>query len=81
MPRHAVLDPAANVDADAVTGSNATYEYAGIDARQPELLFTKAFTCYCPPCRDSASVRLDYCSCAFLECTGRWQQQTVHMQL
>ena len=27
---HAVLDPAANLDADSVAGSNSTYEYAGV---------------------------------------------------
>mmetsp|Transcript_2447 Transcript_2447/g.5140 ORF Transcript_2447/g.5140 Transcript_2447/m.5140 type:complete len:98 (+) Transcript_2447:9-302(+) len=32
---HAVLDAAANVDADSVTASNSTYEYAGIDASHP----------------------------------------------
>ena len=75
---HAVLDAAANLDADSVTASNATYEFAGVDAMQPELLYTKTFTCACMPCRDPASIGLEYRGCPFYEFTGRWQQQTVH---
>ena len=74
---HALLDAAANVDADSVTASNSTYEYAGVDARQPELLFTKTFTCYCRCCRDPSSISLRNRGCPFAESTGRWQQQTV----
>jgi hypothetical protein len=75
---HAVLDAAANVDADSVTDSNSTYEYAGIDAQQPELLYTKTFTCSCATCCDRSSIHLDFRSCPFAAFTGRWQQQTVH---
>ena len=75
---HAVLDAAANLDADSVTDSNATYEYAGIDASRPELLYTKTFTCYCLHCRTDSSVSLAYRGCPFAAFTGRWQQQTVH---
>lgn len=75
---HAVLDPAANVDADSVVGSNSTYEFAGIDASQPELLFTKTLTCACPVCRDPTSIALESRGCSFSAFTGRWHQQTVH---
>ena len=75
---HAVLDVAANVDADSVTASNSTYEYAGIDAQRPELLYTKTFTCACAVCRERSSISLDFRRCPFAAFTGRWQQQTVH---
>ena len=75
---HAVLDAAANLDADSVTSSNTMYEFAGIDAQQSELLYTKTFTCACLVCRDPTSIRLDFRACLFSEYTGRWRQQTVH---
>jgi hypothetical protein len=75
---HAILDAAANLDADSVTASNETYEYAGIDASQPEMLYTKTFTCAASCCRDRSSISLDSRACPFLAFTGRWQQQTVH---
>jgi hypothetical protein len=75
---HAILDAAANLDADSVTASNETYEYAGIDASQPEMLYTKTFTCAARCCRDRSSISLDSRACPFLAFTGRWQQQTVH---
>jgi hypothetical protein len=54
------------------------YEYAGIDASQPEMLYTKTFTCAASCCRDRSSISLDSRACPFLAFTGRWQQQTVH---
>ena len=74
---HAVLDPAENVDADSVTASNSTYEFAGIDASQPEMLYTKTFTCACRACRECTSVSLVYRECPYEAFTGRWHQQTV----
>ena len=61
-----------------MTASNETYEYAGIDASQPEMLYTKTFTCAASCCRDRSSISLDSRACPFLAFTGRWQQQTVH---
>jgi len=75
---HALLDAAANTDADAVAGSNATYEYAGMDAAQPEMLFTRTFTCACAACRRPGTVSVSYRECPFMTSTGRWRQQTVH---
>jgi len=66
------------VDADSVTASNETYEYAGIDASQPEMLYTKTFTCAAKCCRDRSSISMDSRACPFFAFTGRWQQQTVH---
>ena len=74
---HATLDAAANVDADQVLWSNSIYEMAGIDATQPEMLFAKAFTCACKPCRGPNAVRVSYRDCPFLTQTGRWRQLTV----
>ena len=42
------------------------------------VLWTKTFSCFCLTCREPSSICLDYRACPFLECTGRWQQQTVH---
>lgn len=75
---HALLDAAANTDADAVAGSNATYEYAGMDAAQPEMLFTRTFTCACAACCRPGTVSVSYRECPFMASTGRWHQQTVH---
>lgn len=80
---HAVLDAASNLDADPVPWSNSTYEYAEIDPEQPEMLFTRAFTCACEPCRGKDAVSLQYRDCPYLaytgrSYTGRWRQQTVH---
>ena len=75
---HAILDAAANVDADSVTASNSTYEYAGIDASRPELLYTKTLTCAAACCRDRSSISLTSRGCPFEAFTGRWRQQTVH---
>ena len=73
---HAELDAAANVDADSVTGSNSTYCFAGIDANQPDLLYTKTFTCAASCCRDRSTISLDSRGCPFEAFTGRWRQQT-----
>ena len=73
-----MLDATANVDADTVTNSNSTFDFAGTDAQQKELLYTKTFTCACPPCRDRSSIHLEYRGCPFMAFTGRWRQQTVH---
>jgi hypothetical protein len=78
---HAVLDPAANLDADSVTHSNTTYEFAGIDPAQPELLYTRTFTCACSACRMPLSADVPptaFRQCPYLSQTGRWRQNTVH---
>ena len=44
---HAVLDSAENFDADTIEGSNTLYDFAGIDARQPDLLYARLLPCVC----------------------------------
>jgi hypothetical protein len=75
---HAVLDPLANLDGDSVSASNSTYEFAGIDAERPELLYRKTFTCACSQCREPTSIGMLRYGCPFEVYTGRWRQQTVY---
>ena len=76
---HGVLDPTENYDADAVAGSHFMFEYAGVDASQPGLLYKKTLTCMCSICRDPASIRLSLSpTCPFWATTGKWQQATVN---
>ena len=74
---HAILDPCENYDADAVPNSNATYEFAGVDAERPGLLYSKTLPCVLPGCcRESTMVSLTH-SCPFWATTGKWRQNTV----
>ena len=53
---HAVLDSVENFDADSVEGSNDTYDFAGMDVKQPELLYTRTYPCVCKAAPGSAEV-------------------------
>ena len=57
LEAHAILDPVENVDADSVTHSNSTYEFAGVEALQPGLLYAKTLPCMCSVCKDPSSIR------------------------
>ena len=67
-----------DLDGDSVSASNSTYEFAGIDAKQPELLYRKTFTCACSRCREPTSIGMLPYGCPFEEYTGRWRQKTVY---
>ena len=57
LEAHAILDPCDNADADSVVDSNSTYEFGGVLADQPGLLFTKTLPCVCSVCRIPSSIR------------------------
>jgi hypothetical protein len=42
---HAILDDAADVDADQIAGSHSTYCSAGISTEHPEMLYTRTYAC------------------------------------
>ena len=44
---HAILTNAADVDADSIAGSNSTYDFTGMDASRPELLYIRTYSCAC----------------------------------
>ena len=44
---HAILSNAAAVDADSIAGSNSTYDFSGTDAKRPELLYIRTYSCAC----------------------------------
>ena len=44
---HAILSNAADVDADSIAGSNSTYDFTGMDASRPELLYIRTYSCAC----------------------------------
>lgn len=75
---HAILDYAADADADSIPGSNSTYEFAGVHADKPELLYTRTYPCACATCRKCESIHVEFDSCPFMATVGRWQQQTIH---
>ena len=74
---HAVLDSAENFDADTVEGSNDMYEFAGTDAKQPDLLYTRVLSCVCTACRNETSVHTEYKGCKYLTTCGKWRQRTT----
>ena len=78
MPREARRRGQPRCGLDHRQQANSTYEYAGIDATRPELLYTKTFTCGAPCCRDVSSIALGDRRCPYAASTGRWQQQTTH---
>ena len=45
---------------------------------QPELLYTRTYSCACATCREPSSVTIDNCSCPVASTVGRWRQQTIH---
>ena len=57
LEAHAILDPVENVDADAVQHSNSTYEWGGVDASHPGLLYAKTLPCLCAVCWDPSLIR------------------------
>ena len=75
---HALLLDAADTDADSIPGSNSTYEFAGMHPDQPELLYTRTYSCACATCREPSSVAVESCSCPVVSTVGRWRQQTIH---
>ena len=75
---HAILDDAADADADSIAGSNSTYEFVGMHSDQPELLYVRTYSCACPTCRVPSTVATDYSCCPYMETVGRWRQQTIH---
>jgi len=75
---HAILDPVENADADSIEHSNSTYEFAGVDATRPGLLYSKTLPCVCQVCRDPSSIALTESRCPFWATTGKWRQNTVH---
>ena len=64
-------------DADSVEGSNDTYEFAGIDATQPEMLYTRTYGCVCSGCRDTNSINQLYTGCTYMATCGTWRQRTT----
>ena len=76
---HAILDDSVDMDADSIAGSNSTYEFAGVDAARPELLYTRIYPCVCRRCRDpDLPVREDYSDCPHMTTVGKFMQQTIH---
>jgi len=75
---HGILDPAEDMDADSIPGSNSTYTFAGIDASKPEMLMTRTYFCAEPACRASSSIHCEHTHCSHADATGRWQQHTIH---
>ena len=75
---HAILDDTADVEADSITGSNSTYEFAGVDAERPELLYTRIYPCVCRRCREPSAVRSEYASCPYMTTVGKFQQHAIH---
>ena len=75
---HAILDAAAEAEADSIVGSNSTYCFAGISAEQPEMLYTRTYCCSCQCCRDPKSVHYEFSRCPNINTVGKWAQQTIH---
>jgi hypothetical protein len=76
---HAILDDAVDADADSIAGSNSTYEFAGVDAARPEMLYTRTYPCVCPRCRDpDLAVNQEYSDCPHMTTVGKFMQQTIH---
>ena len=75
---HAILLDGADTDADSIEGSNSTYEFAGMHADKPELLYTRTYSCACAACREPSSVALGFSRCPFMGTVGRWRQQTIY---
>ena len=79
---HALLDAAEDLDADSIPGSNSTYEFAGVREDNPEMLYTRTYSCACLKCRESSrdakAVNAEYSDCPCRNTVGRWQQQTIH---
>jgi len=74
---HAILDDAANADADQIAGSNSTYCFAGISAEHPEMLYTRTYACSCVHCRDPNSIHFEFASCPNMSTVGKWRQDTI----
>jgi len=75
---HAHLDDAADADADSIAGSNSTYEFAGVCADTPELLYTRTYSCACRSCREPTAVSVEHKGCPHMSTVGKFQQQTIH---
>ena len=79
---HGVLDATEDLDADSISGSNTTYEFAGVREDSPEMLYTRTYSCACLTCRESSrdakAVNAEYSACLCRNTVGRWQQQTIH---
>ena len=75
---HTLLLDAADTDADSIPGSNSTYEFVGMHADKPELLYTRTYSCACAICREPSSVALGPSRCPLVGTVGCWRQQTIH---
>ena len=75
---HGYLDLTVETDADSIEGSNSTYEFAGVCADQPELLYTRTYSCVCASCRGDGTINREYSGCPFMGTVGKWRQQTIH---
>ena len=58
-------------------GSNDMYEFAGIDAKQSDMLYTRVLSCVCTACRNETSVHSEYKGCKYLATCGKWRQRTT----
>ena len=70
---HDVIDNAEDVDADSIHGSNSTYDFAGLTRERPEDLFTRTYSCSCPPCRDVSAISSEYSECHYMSTVGKWR--------
>jgi hypothetical protein len=74
---HAILDGAADADADQIAGSNSTYCFAGISTEHPEMLYTRTYACSCLLCRDPDSIHFEFARCPNMSTVGKWKQDTI----
>jgi hypothetical protein len=74
---HAILDDAADVDADQIAGSNSTYCFAGISTEHPEMLYTRTYACSCVHCWDPNLIHFEFASCPNMSTVGKWRQDTI----
>lgn len=75
---HAILSNAVDTDADSISGSNSTYEFAGMHVEQPNLLYVRTYSCACPSCSKPETVNVEYVGCPLISSVGRWRQQPIH---
>ena len=75
---HGYLDSDADMDADSISGSNSTYDFAGVCPEQPELLDTRVYPCACRHCRRPGAVGVEYASCPYMSTCGQFKQRTIH---
>jgi hypothetical protein len=71
---HAILLNGADTDADSIAGSNSTYEFAGMHADKPHLLWKRIYSCACSACSEPSSVALDFSHCPNKGTVGRWHR-------